>query len=170
LANSPVLDYLLPQLSVWQTNRLKPQQLLENIDAYMLEETQELLNRVGAFCLKLELSESTTFDIKLLKSALFISGQFEQKVQLGKLVNQDRWISGAFSWLNGNYSALAHSQELLRFSYAYKKNRQQAIGEYKHFESVNQGMDCYLSYRFENGKSRLTWVIESPTVIYHLSY
>ena len=169
LANSPVLDYLMPQLSVLRTIGLKQQQRLKNIDSYMLEETELLLKRVGEFCLRLGLSDSTTFDIKLANKALRVRGQFDGKAQLGELVNQDRWISGAFNWLYGNYSALAHSQELLRFSYAYEKNRQQALGEYRHFEHVNQGMECYLSRRIEDGKTKLSWLIESPTVIYHLN-
>ncbi|MFQ3217728.1 MAG: hypothetical protein ACI96W_000063, partial [Paraglaciecola sp.] len=40
--------------------------------------------------------------------------------------NQDRWIGRAFNWLHGNYSVLAHSQELISFSNAYKKDRHQA--------------------------------------------
>jgi hypothetical protein len=169
LANSPVLEYLIPQLSVWRTNGLKPQQRLENIDSYMLEETALLLERVGKFCLRLGLSDSTTFDIKLANKALHVKGQFDEKAQLGELVNQDRWINGAFNWLHGNYSALAHSQELLSFSFAYEKNRLQALGEYRHFEHLNQGMECYLSRRIEDGKAKLSWLVESPSVIYHLN-
>jgi hypothetical protein len=40
LASSPVLDYLLPELSVWQTGEIKQKQPLENIDTYMLQETK----------------------------------------------------------------------------------------------------------------------------------
>lgn len=65
------------------------------------------------------MSDSTTFDIKLANSALVVSGQFDEKDQLGELLNQDRWINCAVNWLYANYSALAHSQALLSFSYAY---------------------------------------------------
>jgi hypothetical protein len=169
LANSPVLDYLMPRLSVWQTNGHKRRQRLENIDPYMLQETEQLLERVGTFCLRLGLCESTTFNIKQAKPALRISGQFAQKPQLGELVDQDRWISGAFNWLHGNYSALAHSQELISFSDAYKKDRHQALGQYKHFEQRNQGMDCYVNCCLAEGKAKLSWVVESPVVIFHLN-
>jgi len=37
LANSPVLGFLTPPLSVWQTKGHKLQQQLENIDGYMLQ-------------------------------------------------------------------------------------------------------------------------------------
>lgn len=168
LANSPVLDYLLPQLSVWQSNRPKPQQRLKNIDPYMLQETEQLLQLVGKFCLKLGMSDSTTFDIKLAKSTLLISGQVEQKERLAELVNHDRWIGPAFEWLHANYSALAHSQELLSFSYTYEKNRHQALAEYRHFELPNQGMDCYVNCRIEEGKTKLSWLVESPVAVYHL--
>lgn len=168
LANSPVLDYLMPQLSLRQTDGLKPQQRLENIDAYMLLETEQLLERVGSFCVTLGLSESTTFYIKLTQSKLRISGQFEQKNQLVQLVAQDPWIMGAFNWLHGNYCALAYSQELLSFAKIYEKNPQQALAKYRHFEAPNQGMDCYLSAQIKDGKAKLRWLVESPVVIYFL--
>jgi len=169
LANSPVLDYLMPQLSVWQNRELKLHTGLKNIDPYMFYETEQLLQRLGKFCSQLGLSDTSNFEIKLAKPLLSISGQFEEKVQLAELVNKDRRIRAAFDWLHGCYSALAHSQELLSFSYAYERNRQAALAEYRHFEQLNQGMDCYVNCRIEEGKAKLSWIVASPIVIYHLN-
>ena len=162
----------MPQLSVWQTNKIKKQQRLENIDSYMLLETTQLLQRVEKFCLSIVMPDSTIFEIKLVDTArqarLQISGQFEQKKLLDEMVNNDHWISGAFSWLHANYCALAYSQEMLTFSYAYERNRQLALHEYKHFEQLNQGMDCYLSCQVEQGIPHIEWRIESPVMAYHI--
>lgn len=168
VANSPVVDFLLPQLSACQTSVFKGQELLENIDFYMLQETEELLKRISNFCLHLGLPDLRTFNIKLAAPALAISGNFDEKKQLDKLVNQDPWIRNTFNWLHANYTALAYSQELLRFSFAYEKNRQQALIEFKHFEQRNQGMDCYVNCSVENGIPTLALNIESPLMVYHL--
>ena len=167
-ANSPVLDFLLPQLSATQNNEHKTQQLLDSIDSYMLQETEDLLKRINNICLQLRLSDSTTFMIQLGGPGLCISGCFEEKEQLAQLVNRDRWICTTFNWLHANYTALAYSQELLRFSYAYEKNRQQALVEYKHFELHNQGMDCHLNCNVEGGLPILVWQIESPLMVFRL--
>ena len=172
LASSAVLETLLPELSVWQTGEVRHKQRLENIDAYMLEDTRQILKRVQSFCSSLVLTESTRFNIKLQasgsNSALRITGVFEEKEQLTHLINQDRWLTGAFNWLCPNYNALAHSQELTTFSYAYEKNRSQALQQYKHFDQVDQGMCCYLAFSIEEGELQLTWCIESPQTVYIL--
>jgi hypothetical protein len=172
LASSPVLDYLLPELSIWQTGELRQEQILENIDAYMLEETRLILQRVRSFCFSLGLSNSTRFNIKLKTSdssaALLITGAFKEKEQLTKLLNQDSWLTGAFDWLCPNYTALAHSQELGAFSYVYEKSRQQALHQYRHFSQAEQGMRCYLACNIEEGEPRLTWRLESPKTVYIL--
>lgn len=172
LASSPVLDYLLPELSIWQTGELRQGQILENIDAYMLEETRLILQRVRSFCFSLALPDSTRFNIKLQTSgssaALLITGAFKEKEQLTKRLNQDSWLTGAFDWLCPNYTVLAHSQELSKFSYVYEKNRQQALHQYRHFSQAEQGMRCYLACNIDEGEPRLTWRLESPKTVYML--
>jgi hypothetical protein len=172
LASSPVLDSLFPELSVWQTSEVRQQQTLENIDVYMLQETKLILKRVHSFCSNLVLPDTTRFNIKLRvtgsNTALLITGVFEEKEKLTKLINLDCWLTGTFDWLCSNYNALAHSQELVSFSYAYKQDRQQALHQYKHFEQTEQGMRCYLACTIEEGEPRLTWCLESPKTVYIL--
>jgi hypothetical protein len=172
LASSPVLDYLLPELSIWQTGEVRQGQILENIDDYMLEETRLILKRVHLLCANLALTDSTRFNIKLHTSSssdvLLISGAFEEKSQLTKLLNQDSWLTSAFNWLCPNYNALAHSQEMNTFSHAYEKDRQQALHQYRHFGQTEQGMRCYLACNIKEGKPSLTWRLESPKTIYIL--
>lgn len=172
LASSPVLDYLLPELSMCQTGEISHKQALENIDAYMLYETRLILKRVRSFCSSLKLINSTRFNIKLQTSnsgaALMITGAFEEKEKLTKLINQDNWLMGAFNWLCPNYNALAHSQELNTFSYIYEKNRHQALHQYRHFNQTEQGMSCYLACSVEQGEPLLTWCLQSPKTAYIL--
>tara|TARA_R110002153_G_scaffold38643_1_gene112046 strand:- start:28079 stop:28702 length:624 start_codon:yes stop_codon:yes gene_type:complete len=172
LASSPVLDYLLPELSIWQTGEVRQKQELANLDAYMLEETRLILKRVRSLCSSLALTDSTRFNIKLQASgpnnALLITGAFEEKKQLNKLINEDSWLTGAFDWLCPNYTALAHSQELSSFSYLYEKDRQQALHQYRHFGQTEKGMRCYLACNIEKGEPKLTWRLESPKTVYIL--
>jgi hypothetical protein len=172
LASSPVLDYLLPELSIWQTGEVRQVQTLDNIDAYMLEETRRILKRINSICCSLALTDATRFNIKLQASgsnnALLITGAFEEKIQLTKLINKDSWLTGAFDWLCPNYIALAHSQELSNFSYLYEKNRHQALHQYRHFSQNEQGMRCYLACNIEKGEPRLTWRLGSPKTVYIL--
>jgi hypothetical protein len=173
LARSPVIDCLFPELSLWQNSEVRQRQILENIDAYMLEETRLILKRVRSLCCKLVLTDLTKFNIKLQVSrstaALLITGTFEEKEQLSKLINQDSWLTGAFIWLCPNYNTLAHSQELRAFSYVYEKNRQQALQQYKHFAQSEQGMCCYLACNIETSEPRLEWCLESPKTVYILN-
>ena len=170
LGCSPVLDYLLPELSVWQTGEIRHKQILEKIDAHMLEETRLILKRVRSFCSSLGLINSTRFNIKLNTtdslSALVITGAFEEKEKLTQLINQDNWLTGAFDWLCPNYTALAHSQELITFSYVYEKDRHQALYQYRHFDQAEQGMRCYLACSIEEGEPILTWSLQSPKTVY----
>jgi hypothetical protein len=173
LGSSPVLDYLLPELSVWQTGEIRHKQTLEKIDAYMLEETRLILKRVRSFCSSLGLINSTRFNIKLhttdSRAALVITGAFEEKEKLTQLINQDNWLAGAFNWLCPNYNALAHSQELLTFSYVYEKDRHQALYQYRHFDQTEKGMRCYLACSIEEGEPILTWCLQSPKTVYILN-
>ena len=170
LASSPVLDYLLPTLSIWQTGEVRQAQTLDNIDAHMLDETRQILQRVRSFCARLALTDTSRFNIKLQTSsfgtALLITGMFAQKEQLTQLINQDEWLTGAFDWLCPNYTALAHSQELSTFSYLYEKNRQQALHQYRHFGQTEKGMRCYIACHIEDGEPKLTWRLESPKTVY----
>jgi len=170
LGSSPVLDDLLPELSVWQTGEIRHKQTLEKIDAYMLHETKLILKRVRSFCSSLELIDSTGFNIKLQtadsRTALVITGVFEEKEKLTQLINQDSWLTGAFNWLSPNYNALAHSQELITFSYLYEKDRHQALYQYRHFGQTEQGMRCYLTCNIEEGELRLTWCLQSPKTVF----
>ncbi|WP_299079964.1 hypothetical protein [uncultured Paraglaciecola sp.] len=172
LASSPVLDYLLPELSIWHSDEVRQQQELTKIDAYMLQETKQILNRVHALCFNLALSDTTQFNIELKPSmsnhVLQVTGVFAEKTQLTEQINADNWLTGAFNWLCPNYTALAHSQELLAFSYLYEKNRQQALLQYGHFNQSEQGIRCYLACRVEKGVPKLTWSVESPKTIYVL--
>jgi hypothetical protein len=172
LASSPVLDYLLPELSVWQTGEIRQKQPLENIDTYMLQETRLILKRVRSFCFRLMLTDSTRFNIKLQangsRAVLLVTGTFEEKEKLTQMINQDNWLSSAFNWLCPNYHALAHSQELINFSYLYEKDRQQALHQYRHFDQTEQGMCCYLACDIDKGEPILTWRLESPKTVYML--
>jgi endo-1,4-beta-D-glucanase Y len=172
LASSSVLEYLLPELSVWKTGVFRHKKILQNIDAYMLEETRLILKRVHSICSRLVLTDSTRFNIKLQASSsnavLLITGSFEEKETLTNMINRDSWLTGAFNWLCPNYNALAHSQELTTFSYAYEKDRQQALKQYQHFDQTEQGMRCYLACSIKEGKPSLTWRLESPKTIYIL--
>ena len=85
-----------------------------------------------------------------------------------KLINQDSWLTGTFNWLCPNYNALAHSQELSTFSYLYKKDRQKALHQYRHFNQNEQGIRCYLACNIKKGEPRLTWCLESPKTVYIL--
>jgi hypothetical protein len=162
----------LPELSIWQTGEVRQGQILENIDDYMLEETRLILKRVHLLCANLALTDSTRFNIKLQASSssdiLLISGAFEEKSQLTKLLNQDSWLRSAFNWLCPNYNALAHSQELNTFSHAYEKDRQQALHQYRHFGQTERGMRCYLACNIQEGEPRLSWRLESPKTVYIL--
>lgn len=170
LGSSPVLDYLLPDLSIWQTGEVRQNQKLTNVDAYMLEETRLIFKRVHSLCSSLALTDATRFNIKLQASrsnnALLITGEFQEKEQLTKLINEDSWLTGAFDWLCPNYTALAHSQELSTFSYLYEKDRQQALHQYRHFNQTEKGMRCYLACNIEKGEPSLNWRLQSPKTAY----
>jgi hypothetical protein len=170
LGSSPVLDDLLPELSVWQTGGIRHKQTLERIDAYMLQETRQIIKRVHRFFSRLVLTDSTGFNIKLQtagsRTTLVITGALEEKEKLTQLINQDSWLTGAFTWLCPNYNALAHSQELITFSYLYEKDRHQALHQYRHFGQTEQGMRCYLACNIEDGELRLTWCLQSPKTVY----
>jgi hypothetical protein len=172
LTDSPVLNYLLPELSEWQTKGVRQEQNLENIDAYMLQETGLILKRVRSICSKQILNDSTRFDIELQTfgsgATLLITGAFEAKEKIIKLVNQDGWLTGAFNWFCPNYKALAHSQELTTFSHTYEKNQQQALQQYQHFDQYEHGMDCYLTCTIKGGEITLTWCLQSPKTVYIL--
>ena len=169
MANSAVLELLMPQLIDRQKPAAKAQHSLENIDCYMLEETELLLTRLSGFCLQLGMAEGANFDLILSKGQLKVSTYFEQAIALEKCLLQDPWITGAFKWLEPNYRALADSQELLSFAQAYEKNRQQALVEYSHLEHGAMAMHCYVRGCIEQGKATLSWFVESPVTNYQVN-
>ncbi|WP_158967258.1 hypothetical protein [Paraglaciecola sp. L3A3] len=161
-----VLQTLLPQLCFESIPRDKQKQTLNKIDSYMLEETQQLLNKVEQLCNKLTWHEGESFSIESQQQKILLTGTFTEQGHLATSINQDVWISGSLAWLQPNYIGLAHSQELVSFSHAYAKNKQQAILKFKHFQQPNQGIKCYLNGQVKEGKVELEWRIESPLVSY----
>lgn len=172
LASTPILDTLLPELSIWKTNTAKKAQVLENIDPYMLLETKQILKRVTAICTNVALENNLRFTIKLAFSGtaikLLITDEFTAKSTLIKSLKQDKWLAAAFEWLCPNYTGLANSQEMVSFSYAYEKNRQKALQQYQHFKQPEQGMCCYLDCQIKQNEPKLAWVIASPKTTYRI--
>ncbi len=170
LASSLVLDTLLPELSIWQTNKVRQPQILENIDAYMLLETKQMLDRIATIYSNLALTNTMSFNLKLQFSDSTINLSIDEdtaaKQTFIKQLKLDKWLAGAFEWLCPNYTALAHSQELISFSYAYAKNNQEALRLYQHFKLPEQGMCCYLVCKVEQGEPNLTWSVASPQTKY----
>lgn len=164
MANSPVLDKLMPQLAMPQLPTLKPRLLLQSIDPYMLQETQQLITRISEHIVEKNLPDHTQLKIRLKEGKLHLTGKAPQ--QLHNLLGQDSWLASTFAWLLPNYIGLTHSQEMLRFSYAYEIDRQQAIDTYRHFEQIDQGLDCYLKIMFGQNKPLLHLCIESPMAVY----
>ncbi|WP_289027792.1 hypothetical protein [uncultured Paraglaciecola sp.] len=163
LANSCVLDYLLPELSSWQTVK---QETLEKVDDYMLLETKQVLQRISKAISQITLCGLSHFIIKIKPMgatfSLEIQANLAEKSILLKQINHDKWLVGALAWLCPNYMALAHSQELLSFSYLYEKSKQEAHRHYQHFSLKDQGIYCYLDCNMVNGKPNLSWRLKSP--------
>lgn len=162
LANSSVLDYLLPQLSSWHNRPQPKQQALEKIDGYMLQETELLLEKLTELCMQCSLPDNLQFRIDLSTVSIDSTTEFEGKRRFIQSVKQDKWVIEALNWLLPNYLALAHSQELVDFSHAYANHRQYALSEFKHFSQANQGMQCYISCVKTAGKIQVEWCVESP--------
>ena len=77
-------------------------------------------------------------------------------------INQDKWLFGAFAWLQPNYIALAHSIELLSFSRAYQYSGERALEIYKHFDFHDNGLEFSLLYQQGNVQA----ILESPVSVY----
>ncbi|MEP0356770.1 hypothetical protein [Paraglaciecola sp.] len=163
LANTSVLDYLLPELTSWQTVK---QEALKKVDDYILLETKQVLQRISTAISQIVLSDQCHFTIKIrpmgATSTLEIKANLAEKPMLLKHINHDKWLVGAMAWLCPNYIALAHSQELLSFSYLYEKSKQEAHRHYQHFSLKDQGIYCYLDCSVVNGKPNLSWCVKSP--------
>ncbi|MEP0176986.1 MAG: hypothetical protein ABJH28_06470 [Paraglaciecola sp.] len=163
LANSSVLDYLLPELSSWQTVK---QESLEKVDDYMLLETKQVLQRISKVISELTLGKKCSFTIKIKPMGATVSLEIKtnlaEKSILLKQINHDKWLLGALAWLCPNYTALAHSQELLSFSYLYEKSKPEAHRHYQHFALKNQGIYCYIDCNMVNEKPNLSWCVKSP--------
>ncbi|MFT2092470.1 hypothetical protein [Paraglaciecola sp. 2405UD69-4] len=170
LGNSAVLDSLLPELSIWQKPSPKQEQDLKNIDSYMLLETKQVLERVASILSNLKLSHTLPFTLNIQRSGqttnLLIKEDIAINKKVVKAILQDKWLMGAFEWLCPNYLALAHSQELLTFSHAYKEDNQAALLHYHHLQQPEPKLKCYLTCRFEQRKPKLTWHLDSPKTSY----
>lgn len=160
--NCQVLEYLLPELCGGLTNEIKACPSLLNIDYYMLEETEQLLQRVAQACSVLLISKTIRFQIYLKGAALFVRGDFFARQHLSQSLNENKWIMDVFRWLEPNYIALAHSQELLDFSCVYEEEKHIALRQYRHFNRTNNGMECYIDCCVGENKAKLDWRVESP--------
>lgn len=166
LGNQAVLATLMPLLAAEPQPIGKAQLSLNNVDAYMLEETEILLTRLGKFCQQLSLPVSSRFNIVHHGQTLSINVATDKLTALLHKASKDPWLNGAFDWLIPNYIALAHSQELLQFSYAYEKSRTDALAQFQHFNEQNQGFECYVSCQIRPQHVQLSWCLESPYAIY----
>lgn len=168
IGNSPVLESLLPELCRESSPSLIPAQVLRNIDGYMLEETEQLLQRIVQLCSALNLPEQARFRIKFCGSTLSVSSDDVSVMPLSGLLNLDKWLVDTCSWLTPNYTALASSQELLEFSHLYAKNKQTAVRYYRHLQQDDSEMKCYIDGKVQAGSTELSFRVASPVSLYHL--
>ena len=162
--NEAVLEALLPQL--YGKASIKKSRPLEKVDHYMLEETRELYRRLRRFCLTLGIDDNTEFQVKhhtaFGTSSLHIIGNFNGREELTQLINNDRWFVGSFEWLQPNYASLAHSFEMLEFSYIYEQSPDKAAQQYAHFDRSDKGMAFALSH----AQGCINAQVESPVNLY----
>jgi hypothetical protein len=162
LANSQVLELLLPQLVV---PRAKQARVLTNVDDYMLQETRELYVRIGDLCQRLNIHNSLKIQLDTHTGQIEVIGDTQYARHLQQLIQVDPWLPGAFAWLHPNYLMLAQSQELLAFSKAYQQSTTLALAKYHHLALPENGMTCCL--RLAEGEIDL--VVESALHIYQVS-
>lgn len=155
-----VLARLLPQLVSHGID--KKQQPLQKVDHYMLEETEELYRRLRRFCQLLEIDDNIEFKVARGHQGLQIIGEFAARNKLTELINNDRWFVGSFQWLQPNYTSLAHSFEMLEFSYAYEHSPAIAAQKYAHFDQSDKGMAFTLSHAHGSVNAQ----VESPLNLY----
>lgn len=167
LASAQILENLLPGL--FCSNNLyrhKNEQVLSNVDNYMQQETGLLCQRLEQLCKELEIDNNSAFKISQQNARFVVTGNFSQCHQLCKKLNNDTCFISAFNWLQPNYVLLAHSVEILEFSYAYQQSRECAIKRYNHFEHLDNG----LKFNLEHIKGKVAAVLESPLNIYIIEH
>jgi hypothetical protein len=147
-----------------------PVQILRNIDSYMLQETEQLLQQIVQICAVLDLPEQAQFRITLIDSTLSVTSDDITAAHLSKLLNLDKRLVDVCSWLTPNYTALASSQELLEFSHLYAKNKQTAVRHYRHLQEQQDELEmkCYIDGKVQAGITELSWRLTSPVSEYHL--
>jgi hypothetical protein len=169
VGNADVFEALLPQMFGNSTRFSKKQQVLEKVDHYMLQETQELYRRLQRFCLTLEIAQNVEFKVKRmsdgLSDGLQVIGDFTGREALTQAINSDYWFVDSFKWLQPNYTSLAHSFEMLEFSYVYEQSPKRAARTYGHFSRADKGMDFVLSH----AQGRVNAQVESPLNLYCVS-
>lgn len=173
---APVLERLLPALynasasasasvsasASKTTQSSKRQQPLEQVDYYMLEETDELIRRLHLYCQQLGIDGSTEFQIATDGSQLHVFGDFEGKAALAQRVNSDKWFVGSFNWLQPNYANLAHSFEVLEYSYCYEKSPKLAAERFAHLVREDKG----LSFALKHAAGMAQAQVETPLNLY----
>lgn len=102
------------------------------------------------------------FTLKFVGNKCQLDGQYPNDLQ--NKLNQDAWLLDAFSWLMPNYLALVHSLELVKFSYAYQRNRSKAANAYAHFNDENNGL--HIEVKVDAGKAQ--WHVLSSLHTFHL--
>ncbi|PKG97514.1 hypothetical protein [Paraglaciecola sp. MB-3u-78] len=165
MANSQVLDFLLPQLFSQHLKPTKQHKMLENVDDYMLQETKEVYARINSFCQRLGINVQLEIRLNPIGDELQVFGESQHCKTLSEFINSDHWLKGALSWLQPNYLMLAQSLEMISFSHAYKHSPSHALGEFGYVDQVNNAMEFYLKC----GNCPVELVTESPLHIYTLA-
>ena len=140
----------------------KKQQPLEKVDYYMLEETQELIRRLHLYCRQLNIPDDAEFKIATDGQHLQILGDFAGKQALTHRVNSDKWFVGSFNWLQPNYANLAHSFEVLEYSYCYEKSPRLAAERFAHLIREDKG----LSFALKHAAGMSQAQVETPLNLY----
>ncbi|WJG07626.1 hypothetical protein [Aliiglaciecola sp. LCG003] len=164
MGNADVLELLIPQLL--NTNQFKNKAItaLHQVDHYMLQETEEVCSRLTLFCQQVNADEGCEVRFNQFNSDPTLNSNTLKDQKLLHLIRADKWLKGAFTWLQPNYIALAHSLELQAFSKTYQQCIEQALDTYRHFEQRNQGIDLTFVYK----DNKMSLLLESPVSKYTL--
>ena len=165
LASAQVLEFLLPQLVEQGPGQAKQYKMLAGVDHYMLQETTELISRLGRLHRSLNIEGNTEIHLNCINGKVEIRGDSQACQTLAAHINSDSWLPGALGWLHPNYLMLAQSLEISDYSWVYQQSPGLAIRQYPHLAWPDKGIRCYLQQ--QAGKVRLR--LESPLNIYHLA-
>lgn len=154
-----VFELLLPTL---YGQSAKKQQPLEKVDYYMLEETEELIRRLHLYCQQVGVDADAEFKVATNGKQLHIIGDFAGKEALELRVNSDKWFVGSFNWLQPNYANLAHSFEVLEYSYCYEKSPKLAAERFAHLVREDKG----LSFALKHAAGMAQAQVETPLNLY----